>query len=178
MIFENVFALSVLYVILFSFIVGFLTLLLVGVFLWRKNAHLSQFKGWKRILLPSLVCGLSSSFFLTIVICTLTPSLITVEDDLSYTEEFSFFSNGEFIGIGGNYIANNSNKTLRLVGIGDNNDVNVKIPSKDIAKVRICPQVFFKEVPKKQSKRVTRTRRGRLRVISGPSVYLIENKNY
>lgn len=178
MIFENVFFPSIFYVMLCTFAIGFVILLLVGSILWKKNQHLSQYKGWKRIMPAALVCGLTSSFFLTIVVCTLTPSLITVENDLSYTKRFSFFSRGEFIGIGGNYIANNSNRTLRLVGIGTNSGLNVIIPSKSIEKIRICPEVFFKEVPKRQSVRVTRSPRGKRRVISGPSVYLIEYQKY
>lgn len=178
MIFENVFSPSIFYVMLYTFAIGFVALLLVGLILWKKNPHLSQYNGWKRIMPAALACGLTSSFFLTIVVCILTPSLITIENDLSYTKRLSFFSNEEFIGIGGSYITNNSNKTLKLVGIGTNADLNVTIPSKSIKKIRICPEVFFKEVPKRQSVRVTRSARGRRRVISGPSVFLIEYQKY
>lgn len=173
MIFENIFAMPILYVMLCSFAIGFLGLLLIGAILWKRNPHLSQYNVWKRIRTAALVCGASSSFFLSIVICTITPSLITVENDLSYTEEFSFVSNGEFIGVGGSYIANKSDKTLKLVGIGTDDDVNVIIPPMSIKKIRICPDVYFKPVPERQSVRVTRSR-GKRRVVSGPSVYLIE----
>ena len=176
MIFENVFFPSILYVMLSSFIIGFLGLLIVGIILKNKYPHLSQYKGLKRFRTAAMVCGISSSFFLTIVVYTLTPSLITVANDLSYTKEISFFSNGEFIGIGGSYIANNSGETLKLVGIGDNDDVNVIIPSMSVKKVRICPEVFFKPVPTRQYVRITRSR-GKRKVISGPSVYLIESQN-
>lgn len=155
-----------------TFAVGFLGLLLVAA-LWMKHPHLSQYRGSSRILIAAMVCGASSSFFLSIVVCTLTPSLVTVENDLSYTKEFSFFSNGEFIGIGGSYIANNSAKTLRLVGINENDDVNVVIPARCIKKVRICPEVFFKPLPKREHKRVF-VSRGKLKYNAPPSVFLIE----
>lgn len=176
MVFENVFAHSFLYVALCTFALGFFGLLIVGGVLWKSNVHLSQYEGWKRLLFPSLVCGLTTSFFLTIVILTIVPSLITIDEDLNYSEELSFFSNGEFIGIGGSYIANNSDRTLKLVGVGEDQDVNVIIPSKDIRKIRICPDVYFQEVPKEQFVRVDYSR-GKRRIVSGPSVYLIEYKN-
>ena len=175
MIFENV-NFSIFYVMLFSFLIGFIAFLLVGIVLRKKSLHLSQFKGLNRFLLPSLIFGLSSMFFLTIVVCTLTPSLVTVEKDLSYTEEFSFFSNGEFVGIGGSYIVNNSNRTLKLVGIENDCDINVIIPPNEIKKIRKCPEQFFVEVPKERSKRITKGRRGRRRVVNGPSVFLVEKK--
>lgn len=159
---------------LFSFIAGFIGLLVVAAILWKKNAHLSQFRNGARILLAAFVSGLTTSFFLSIVICTLTPSLITVEEDLSYTEELSFFSKGEFIGFGGSYIVNNSNRTLKLVGIGEDKDIDVTISSGNIEKIRKCPEVYFKDVPEQQYKRITRTRRGKRKTVSGASVYLIE----
>ncbi len=173
MIFENVFSPSIFHVMIFSFIIGILGFLLVGIVLWKINPHLTRFK--KPKLGPAILSfGVATTFFLTIVVCTLTPSLITVENDLSYSESFSFRSNNVFLGIGGSYIANNSNKTLKLVGIGADKDINVIIPPKSIKKVRRCPQVYFKEVPSHQSIRITRSARGRRRVISGPSVYLIK----
>ena len=128
MIFDNVFFSATLYVMLFSFVAGFLLFLIVGVVLWKKNPQLAQYTGGNKVCLAAIVCGLTSSFFLSIVICTLTPTLITVKDDLSYTEEISFTSNGKFIGIGGSYIANNSNKSLRLIGIGEDENIDVIIP--------------------------------------------------
>lgn len=174
MIIENVFFASTLYVMLFSFIAGFGGFMIIAMILWKRNPHLAQFQDGTKVRQAALICGLSSSFFLSIVICTLTPTLITVENDLSHTEDLSFFSDGVFIGIGGNYIANNSNRTLRLVGIGEDEDIDVIIASGKKEKVRKCPDVFFKELPDHQYKRVTRTRRGRRKTISGPSVYLVE----
>ena len=108
---------------------------------------------------------------MSIVISTITPSVITIEKDLSHTEEFSFFSNGEFVGVGGTYIVNNSSKKLHLIGIGEDSDINVIVPSRSIKKVRKCPEVYFKSVPEHQHVRVT-TSQGRRKVISGPSLYL------
>ena len=174
MIFDNISFAQTFYILLFSFIAGFAGFQIIGTILWKINPHLSQFKDVKKICLAALVCGLSTSFFLTVVICTLTPTLITVEDDLRYTEEFSFFSKDAFIGIGGSYIANNSCKTLRLVGIGEDNDIDIIIAPGRIEKVRKCPEVYFQSVPEFQSKRVRKARRGRRKVISGPSLYLVE----
>lgn len=173
MIFENVFALSLLSVMLFSFVIGFLGVFVIARILSKRNPELPQEKGRKTIRKVALLSGVSSTFFLSIVICTLTPSLITVEKDLSYTEEFAFFSNGEFLGIGGSYIANNSNTKLRLVEIGADGDINVIIPSGKIKKIRKCPEAYFKNVPERQHIRV-KIIRGKRKVISGPSVYLIK----
>lgn len=174
MIFDNVFFSATFYVMLFSFVTGFVGFLLIGTILKKRSPQLVQYKSGSKFYLSALICGLTSSFFLSIVICTLTPTLITVEDDLSYTEELSFTSNGQFIGIGGSYIANNSNKSLHLVGIGEDEDIDVIISPLTIEKIRKCPEVYFKEVPDHQYKRVTKTRRGRRKTISGPSVYLVE----
>lgn len=172
MIFENTFFSSTLCVMLCSFIVGFLIFLIFGIVMWKKNPQ--QCKDVSKIRLAALVCGLTTSFFLSIVICTLTPSLITVEDDLSYRTEYSFLSNGKFIGIGGSYIANNSNRKLRLVGIGEDQDIDVVISPMSIKKVRKCPEAYFREVPDQQYVSVTTTRRGKRKVIRGISVYLVE----
>lgn len=174
MIFDNVSFASIFYVMLCSFIAGFVGFWLLGMIIWKNNLHLSQFKVGSKFRLAALVCGLTSAFFFSIVICTFTPTLITVEDDLSYTEELSFFSNGKFIGIGGSYIANNSNRTLRLIGIGRDDDIDVVIASGNMEKIRKCPEVYFKEVPDRQYISVTTGRRGKRRVISGPSLYLVE----
>ena len=114
MIFDNVFFSATFYVMLFSFVTGFVGFLLIGTILKKRSPQLVQYKSGSKFYLSALICGLTSSFFLSIVICTLTPTLITVEDDLSYTEELSFTSNGQFIGIGGSYIANNSNKSYKF----------------------------------------------------------------
>lgn len=174
MIFDNVFFSSTLCVMLYSFILGVLIFLIAGIAMWKKNPQLAQYKNGGKVWLAAIICGLTTSFFLSIVICTFTPSLITVEDGLSYREELSFTCNGKFIGFGGSYISNNSNRKLRLVGIGEDDDIDVTIPPKSIEKIRKCPEVYFKEVPDQQYTRVTRTSRGRRKTISGPSVYLVE----
>ena len=157
-----------------SFLVGFIGFLILAMYLWKKNPHFVQYKSGRKIYKSALLCGLSSSFFLSIVLCTLIPTLITVENDLNYKEDLSLFSNGEFIGIGGSYIANNSNKTLRLVGIDEDKDINVIITPGNIKKVRKCPEVYFEKVPEHRSKRYRKTNRGRLKAVYGPSVFLVE----
>ena len=171
MIFENIFFLPLLCIILISFAVGFIGVFVVAKILSKRNPQLPQKKGWKTIRTGALLCGISSAFFMSIVISTITPSVITIEKDLSHTEEFSFFSNGEFVGVGGTYIVNNSSKKLHLIGIGEDSDINVIVPSRSIKKVRKCPEVYFKSVPEHQHVRVT-TSQGRRKVISGPSLYL------
>ena len=52
-------------------------------------------------------------------------------------------------------------------------DLNVVIPALCIKKVRICPEVFFKPLPKRERKRVF-VSRGRLKYNAPPSVFLIE----
>ena len=170
MIFENIYSLPLLRVMLFSFVIGFIGVLILALILSKRNPELPQNKGWKKIRLAAVIGGATSSFFLSIVICTITPSVITIENDLSHTVELSFFSNGEFLGVGGTYIANNSVKKLKLVGVGEDSGMNVVIPPHKIKKVTKSPQVYFKDVPERQ--RIYRSRRGKR--ISGPSVYLIQ----
>ena len=169
MIFENIYSLPLLRVMLFSFVIGFIGVLILALILSKRNPELPQNKGWKKIRLAAVIGGATSSFFLSIVICTITPSVVTIEKDFSHTEEFSFFSNGKFLGVGGTYIVNNSATKLKLVGVGEDNGMNVIIPSHKIKKVAKSPQVYFKDVPERQL--VYRSSRGKR--VSGPSVYLI-----
>lgn len=169
MIFENIYFLSLLRIMLFSFLIGFLGVFILAMILSKRNPELPQNKGWKKIRLAAIIGGVTSSFFLSIVICTITPSVVTIEKDLSHTEKFSFFSNGEFLGVGGTYIVNNSGTKLKLVGVGADNGMNVIIPPHNIRKVTKSPQVYFKDVPERQQ--IYRSRRGKR--VSGPSVYLI-----
>lgn len=172
MIFENVFFMPTLYVLLTTFVLGFFFFLFFFIIAKRRHARLSQYKA--NFFKASVIGGLTTSIFLTIVISTITPSLITVYKDYSHTETLSFFSNGEFIGIGGCYITNNSNSTLRLVGIDVDSDIDVKINKGCTEKVRCCPEKYFVEIPDHRSSRVVRTSKGRRKTINGPSVFLVK----
>lgn len=172
MIFENVFIISALKVLLSTFIVGFVGILLGNIIIWKKNPFLSQYNNFAKIVYSALVGGVATSFLLSIAICTLTPSLITIGNDLSYKEELSFYNDEEFIGIGGSYIANKSFRTLRLVGIDGDNDINVRIKSGCIEKIRKCPESYFQEIPEHQTIYYIK-RRGKRKAISGSSVFLI-----
>ena len=173
MIFENIYLLPFLYVMLASFAVGFFGILIAAKVLSKRNPELPQASGRKKVRLAALFGGVTSSFFLSIVICTITPSVITIENDLNHTEKFSFFSNGEFLGVGGTYIANNSSTKLKLVGVGEDKGMNVVIPPHKIKKITKSPEVYFKSVPENYRVRVT-TSRGKRKVISGPTVYLVK----
>ena len=172
MIFENIFLLSALKVLLYTFIGGVICFLVLEVIIWKKNSFLSQYKNVSKIVFSSIVGGLGTSFLLSITICTLTPSLITIESDLSHTEELSFFSNDKFIGIGGSYIANNSNYSLKLIGIGSDEDINTRIKSGSIKKIRKCPESHFQEIPEHQAVSYVKSR-GKQKARKGKSVFLV-----
>lgn len=175
MLFENVFFEPLIVTFAISF--AFCTIVFAIYFMFSLNR--GKFISKKRWLFPlvkaSLVGGLTGAFVLTIVFTTLTPTQIVVEKGLTHHEKLSFFYNGQFLGVGGNYIVNNSLNTLQIIGISGDQDINNTINPGTAVFVRKCPEAFFVQVPEKPSKRIYYSR-GRRRVSSGPTVYLIEKK--
>ena len=173
MLFENAFILSTLYVMLTSFLIGFIGVILLFYAINKKMSHTNSTKLSKIPFKAALVGGISTSIFLGIMFSTLTPSVITINSESSYSKDYSFFGDGQFLGIGGSYIVNKSGFCLRLVGIGSDNDIDVVIPSGEIAKIRKCPEQYFIPVPDHQSTQIVH-RRGKRRAIKGATVFLVK----
>ena len=64
---------------------------------------------------------------LSVIVCTLMPTVVVVDENMEPVEKLSFFENGEFVGLGGCYIVNNSSVNLRLVGIDNDRDLSEDI---------------------------------------------------
>jgi len=173
MLFENAFILPTLYVMLTSFLIGFVGVILLFYAIKKKMPHANSTKLSHIPFKAALIGGLSTSIFLGIMVSTLTPSVITINSESSYSEDYSFFGDEEFLGLGGSYIVNKSGFRLRLIGIGSDDDIDVVIPSGEIVKIRKCPERYFVPVPDHQSTQIVH-RRGKRKAIKGASVFLVK----
>ena len=118
--------------------------------------------------------GIGLAMSLSVIVCTLMPTVVVVDENMEPVEKFSFIENGEFVGLGGCYIVNNSGVNLRLVGIDKDRDLSEDINAGEIVEVKKKPQEYFTEVPEHQSKRIRYTRKGRKRTVSGHTLFLVE----
>ena len=143
MIFENAFILSTLYVMLTSFLIGFLGVIILFFAIKMKMPHINRTKFSQIPFIAALLGGLTTSICLGIIVSTLTPSVITINSENRYSKDYSFFGDEQFLGLGGSYIVNKSGFCLRLIGIGSDNDIDVVIPSGEISKIRKCPVRYF-----------------------------------
>lgn len=177
MIFDNV--PSIIWLIfLYSFLGGFVFLFLFNCFIWRSNSLTRTInKKLGSIFAGSLLSAIGLGLILTVLIGAGSPTVIIVNKDFSHSEKLSFFNDNKFIGISGSYIINHTNDLLVLKGIGEDKDLYVTINPGEIKKTRKIPEVYFEPIPRKQYTRVT-YRRGKRRVSSGPSTYLIKAEDY
>ncbi len=165
MIFENL-PYSCAIVILLSLILGFVLAFICFLHELRENRLSSVIKA-------SLTMGFGFGFAFSVIFCSFVPTLVTIDDELNHKESFAMFAKGDFIGIGGCYILNNSQDNLRLIGIGGNDDINVRIRKGELQKVVRCPQRYFVPVPDTPHNITRRSLKGRKKIIAGPSIFLI-----
>lgn len=180
MLFENVPFLDTLVVLLITYFLGVVFFFILFLILRKKNEHLSQFNNYGRIFKGSLLGGVACSFLLSIVIVTLTPTVVTIENGHKYTEKLSFMGNEGFIGFGGCYVVNNSSQTLQVIGIGRDNDINVIIKPCSTEKVRVMPEEYFGRTPTNDTPetRHYQYRRGKQKPIKGNTVFLFDYQTF
>lgn len=157
--------------ILFGLTFILFIILVIWCKIFSKKITNGKASDWGALLLGGCF-GMAAT--LTIVFCTICPSVSIVDADKSYYERYRFTSNEKFIGIGGAYIENNTDASLRLIGIGEDEGLNVVIPPHSIKRVPKLPDTYFKPVPEKQSITYRKSRRGR-KPVAGNSRYLIFN---
>lgn len=177
MLVENIIFADTFYVMVLTYLLGVISFLVFFLTIKKRNEHLSQFNNFGKLLKGALVGGLASSFLLTIIITTLTPTIVTIENGHVHSEGFSFFGNEGFLGFGGSYVVNNSNQTIKVIGIEEDKDINVVINPNTTEKIRKCPEEFFERTPTNDSRgtyRVTRSRKGRRKIIGGNTVFLYD----
>lgn len=136
---------------------------------FSKKITKNKASDWGALLLGGCF-GLAAT--LTILFCTICPSVSIVNSETVYYERYRFTSNKKFIGIGGAYIENNTKSSLCLVGIGKDTSINVVIPPNSIRRVPKLPDAYFQTIPEKQIISYRKSRRGR-KPVSGPSRFLI-----
>lgn len=176
MLFENTFFIDNLILLLVSYIIGVIGFWLFFIHLKGKVSH-SMHVNKGIIFKASLVGGIGVSFLLTIVIATLTPSVITIDDNFNHTQGYSFYGNDEFLGIGGSYIVNNSNSALQVIGIDEDRDINVVIAPFSIERIRKCPEEYFDRTPTNETHYRTSYRKsakGRMKPVGSPTVFVFE----
>lgn len=163
----------IVYLILYPVcILGFIG---VNLYLQQKSRNSSGFKHQKKdLLFFSVMGGIGLAMSLSVIVCTLMPTVVVVDENLEPVEKFSFIENGRFVGLGGCYIVNNSSMNLRLVGIDNDRDLSENINAGEIVEVKKKPQEYFTEVPEHQSKWIRYTRKGRKRTVSGHTLFLVE----
>lgn len=180
MLIENIFFADTLIVLAISYLLGVLGIFILFLCIRRKYEHLSQFNNYGQLFKGALVGGFAISFLLTILITTITPTVVTIESGHIHTEGLSFYGNEGFLGIGGCYVVNNSNKTIKVIGIEEDNDINVTINPQSTNKIRKCPEEYFQRNPTNESRgsyRVTTSRNGRRKIIHGDTVFLFDDES-
>ena len=176
MLFENTFLDDNFYLLLITYILGVLFLLL---FFFKKKNECNNPHSVKygKVIKAALVGGFGISFMLTILISTLTPSVITINEDLSHSGTYSFYGNEGFLGIGGSFIKNNSDIRLQVIGIENDKDINVVIEPNTTKSVRKLPEEYFHRTPTNETRadHYTRTTaKGRRRVVQGNTVFIFQ----
>ena len=162
-----------------SYLLGIMGIFFLFLFIRNSHVHLSQFKNYGQIFKGALVGGFGISFLLTILITTITPTVVTIESGHVHKEGLSFYGNEGFLGIGGCYVANNSNNIIQVIGIEEDKDINVTINPQSTQKIRKCPEEYFGRTPTNETRgsyRVTKSRKGRRKIISGNTVFLYDYK--
>ncbi len=167
MIFENL-PHSCVVVILLSLLIGF-------VLAFMYFYHELSDNRLSSVIKASLAMGLGLGLALSVAFCSFVPTLVTIDRDSNHNRSFSLFANGDFLGVGGSYILNNSQENLRLVGIESYDDINVRIGIGEVQKVRRCPQRYFVPVPNTPHDLTRRSLKGRKKSIEGPRVFLIKD---
>lgn len=179
MLFQNVPFKDAFIVWAITFLFGVCFFFLLFLYLKKKDEYHLHKKSIKRIFKGALVGGVAFSFLFTIIIVTLTPTIITVEDGHRHSKRLSFVGNEGFIGLGGCYVVNNSNQTIHVVGIGSDKDINVIIKPNKTERIRICPEEYFDGTPTNDTPAQHRVtyRRGKRRPIKGHTVFLFDYQN-
>lgn len=164
-------------VMVITYLIGVAFFFFFTLYLRNKSAYLSQFKNYGQIMKGSLVGGIAFSLLFSIVIVTLTPTIVTIENGHKYKEGLSFTGNEGFLGLRGCYVVNNSDKTLHVIGIDRDRDIDVVIEPHSTERIRKCPESFFKGIP---TNRVSNThqyrysRKGKRKPIKGSIVFIDE----
>lgn len=163
-------------VIIVTFLLGVALLFFLFLLLRQKDEYQLQIRNTKRILKASLIGGVAFSFLSSIITLTITPKIVTVENGHNYSKKISFTGNEGFLGFGGCYIVNNSDKTIKVMGIDEDKDINVIIKPNKSKKIRILPEEYFNRIPTSNTKasHTIRYVRGKRRPIKGHSVFLFD----
>ena len=173
MIFDNVTS-SIWLVFLYSLIGAVVFLLIFNFTIWKTNPFFRKLKGKAgKICVGSLIGAAGLAFLVTVIIGAGFPTLVIINEDFSHTGKYSLFYEGKFIGISGSYIINHTNTNLILKGIDEDKDIFIRINPGEIKKTRRIPESYFQDIPQEQYIRHYSVR-GKKRVISGPSVFLVK----